>query len=538
MNVRTLCLAGLIVGACSTTALAQGENFETSLHYTRLGKATWYNAENGGFELFTGIPIEEMQISCLKCHGAHDANDDPYDDDYFAFEPACTDCHQVEGGGTVVLDQCLTCHSKQRNEWNTFPYADAHREADFLCWDCHSHEDNMGDGTVYASQLEPGAVKANCENPDCHPPESLPAQHLEYDPPDLHNNTIHCTACHTQSVMACYNCHFESVVEANIYRVKQKIHGYTMLLNRAKDGKLHTATFHAISYQGNTFLALAPYRAHTDVADAYTCPDCHVNLAGNNESIEEYNATGILKFAEWDDTNKVLSWNQGIVPIPVDYKKRLKFDFITYDGDVTDPADDTSTNWSSLGKDTPDGWMMEYGTPLTSDQMRSMGFATSVELDLKPGGCPNPLNVTSKGLYPAAILGTDDFDVTEIDVFTLQLEGVAPMRWDYEDVAGPSAEEELCACPEEGPDGHLDLVLKFSAPALAQALGEAKAGEERTLVLTGNLMTDDPTAWAVPIVGNDCVVIRGHRFPPPPQLTAKGINDFINQVLRTFTPRE
>jgi hypothetical protein len=536
MNVRTLCLAGLIVGACPTAALAQGENFETSLHYTKLGKETWYNAENGGFENWTGVPIE--QLGCLKCHGPHDANGDPYDEDWFAYESDCIDCHQVEGGGPVVQEQCLTCHGQQDMEMNYFGYTDAHREEGMVCWDCHPHADQMGDGTVYPSLLAPGAIKADCESADCHPPESLPEQHLEYDPPDLHHNRIHCNACHTQSVVACFNCHLESVVDANVYRWQQPLNGFTMLLNRERDGKLSSATFHGITYQGDAFLALAPYRSHTNVADAHTCPDCHTNLAGHNETIEEYNATGVIKFTEWDEDNGVLTWNQGIVPIPVDYKKRLKFDFLTYDGEPDDEVVWGSPDWSTIGKDRPDGTMMLYSSPLTPQQMRSMGFATSVELDLKPGGCPNPLNVTSKGLYPAAILGTDDFDVTEIDVFTLQLEGVAPMRWDYEDVAGPSAEEELCACPEEGPDGHLDLVLKFSAPALAQALGEAKAGEERTLVLTGNLMTDDPTAWAVPIVGNDCVVIRGHRFPPPPQLTAKGINDFINQVLRTFTPRQ
>jgi hypothetical protein len=511
MQVRTLCLAALIVGACPTAALAQGENFETSLHYTRIGKQTRYGAESGGFELWTGVPIE--QLSCLKCHGAHDADGNPYDEDYFAFVPYCTDCHQGEGGGVVTEAQCKTCHSKQRIEWDDMGYPDAHRMVGMVCWDCHIHADNMGDETVYDSMLQPGAVKADCESPDCHPPESLPANHVEYDPPDLHHDTIHCTACHTESVIGCYNCHFESVVEENIYRFKQPIDGFTMLLNRTKDGKLHTATFHAITYQGEAFLAVAPFRAHTNLKQARGCTECHVDLGGHNESIEEYNATGVLKFAEWDDENKALSWNKGLVFVPEQWEKRLKMDFITYDGDPSDPSDFSSTNWSLIGKDTPDGTMMQYATPLTAQQMRAMGFATAVELDLKPGGCPNPLNLKSIGLFPAAILGADDFDVYEIDELTVKLEGVAPVDISYEDVAGPSAEEALCACPDAGPDGPMDMVLKFSTQALGNALGAVTTGDEPRLVLTGNLVTDDPAEWAVPIVGNDCVKIVGRRFP-------------------------
>jgi hypothetical protein len=114
-----LCLATLIVGACPTAALAEGEgdNFETSLHYTLKGKETWYNAENGGFENWTGVPIE--QLGCLKCHGPHDANGDPYPDDWFEYQQDCIDCHQVEGGGVVVQEQCFTCHAQQ--SWSGGP---------------------------------------------------------------------------------------------------------------------------------------------------------------------------------------------------------------------------------------------------------------------------------------------------------------------------------------------------------------------------------------------------------------------------------
>ena len=96
----------------------------------------------------------------------------------------------------------------------------------------------MGDGNLYESMLSPGAIDADCESAACHPPGSLSPQHEVYDPPELHFDTIHCTACHAQSVTGCYNCHFDSVVEADIYRYKQEIAGYSLLINRARDGKL------------------------------------------------------------------------------------------------------------------------------------------------------------------------------------------------------------------------------------------------------------------------------------------------------------
>jgi hypothetical protein len=86
---------------------------------------------------------------------------------------------------------------------------------------------------------------------------------------------------------------------------------------------------------------------------------------------------------------------------------------------------------------------------------------------------PQPFNVMSKGVLPAAILGTEDFDVTKIAPDTIRLEGIAPMKWAHEDVS-----------PR---DGEIDLTLKFDRQKIAAALGNVTDGEDRTLMLTGNL---------------------------------------------------
>jgi hypothetical protein len=105
-----------------------------------------------------------------------------------------------------------------------------------------------------------------------------------------------------------------------------------------------------------------------------------------------------------------------------------------------------------------------------------------VALDIKPTSCPNPLNVKSNGVLPVAILGTEDFDVQ--DISWAALEGIPPVRFDYEDVATPF-DGELCDCHEAGPDGYLDLTMKFYTQEIVSALGPVEDGDVLELKLMG-----------------------------------------------------
>lgn len=126
-----------------------------------------------------------------------------------------------------------------------------------------------------------------------------------------------------------------------------------------------------------------------------------------------------------------------------------------------------------------------------------------VELDIKPQSCPNPLNTTSRGVLPVAVLGTANFDVNDIDISTVQLEGVSPDRSDIEDVATPvSNGQDDCDCTSDGADGFDDLTLKFDTQEIVAALGSVNDGDEVVLTLTGQL--NDGT----PIEGKDCVIIK------------------------------
>lgn len=133
--------------------------------------------------------------------------------------------------------------------------------------------------------------------------------------------------------------------------------------------------------------------------------------------------------------------------------------------------------------------------------------ALGVTVDIKPGSCPNPLDVKSSGVLPVAILGSAGFDVTTIDATSVQLAGVSAIRHSFEDVATPVSDSNDCNCITDDPDGFLDLTLKFKSQRIVDVIGEVEHGDVLTLDLDGVLFGERP------IVGTDCIVIRGRHKP-------------------------
>ncbi|MHC4413828.1 MAG: nidogen-like domain-containing protein [Planctomycetota bacterium] len=138
-----------------------------------------------------------------------------------------------------------------------------------------------------------------------------------------------------------------------------------------------------------------------------------------------------------------------------------------------------------------------------------------VNLDIKPGSCPNPLNRGSNGVIPVAAVGTMDFDVSQVDISTLEIsradgvggsvgpnEGPPGPQTEIEDVATPF-EGELCECHELEGDGIDDLSMKFRTQEVVEALelGDLNPGDFVELCVTGLLLD------GTPFVGCDCVVI-------------------------------
>jgi hypothetical protein len=191
---------------------------------------------------------------------------------------------------------------------------------------------------------------------------------------------------------------------------------------------------------------------------------------------------------------------------------------VTYDSYWDIQTSGKTSSHGGTGKETAD--MMQQATfvnwdfvdfwDIVEDEtypfLRVFAPVVAVAVDIKPGSCPNPLNAASRGVLPLAILGTEEFGVNAIDVTSVRLQGVGAVRSSFEDVSAPAGGEE-CLCVEQGPDGHMDLTLKFKVQQLVQALA----------VTVDDLVTDDVLMLNVTgvlidetgIEGADCVIVVG-----------------------------
>jgi hypothetical protein len=191
--------------------------------------------------------------------------------------------------------------------------------------------------------------------------------------------------------------------------------------------------------------------------------------------------------------------------------------------------------WNCTGCNTPNQRITVVGHPvsglvqvarfpdyaLVEGRGRASVVCPDVALDIKPGSCPNPFNIklfewangekpNKGGVLPVAVLGSETFDVTDVDLSSLRLEGVEPLAKGgpkVSDVAGPALDGGECACTTAGPDRYPDIMMRFQSQAIAEAIAPGYEGD-RELTLTGYYLD------GIPFEAKDCIRIVGREYIP------------------------
>jgi len=130
-------------------------------------------------------------------------------------------------------------------------------------------------------------------------------------------------------------------------------------------------------------------------------------------------------------------------------------------------------------------------------------------LDIEPRKCPNIVMRDTSAAVWAALLGTEDFDITQVRMSTLLLsraDGVGgslvPTNRKFKDEGTPF-EGELCNCHAVGKDQITDLRMKFKTDAMVAAfqLNDEPSGSTIELIVTGQLND------GMMIFGRDCILL-------------------------------
>jgi hypothetical protein len=372
--------------------------FATSLHATRAGKETWYADGLGeespaalqqGFGNFVDVPYEHLP--CADCHNPA-AWTDTEGVDRWPGNPVCRDCHSSENPAadpTVAAATCYGCHSRQAKE-NTLGMANVH--AALECSSCHGLSDMHGDGAEKATMFAAGAVSADCQG--CHGVPDLTAGDggIHQDAHSIHAGTVDCSACHMESAITCYNCHFDNEAD-NHQKFASGFFGgsiesgksWRFLVNRVMpDGStkvfpgsmqslmtdVHSSEFPGDDDQGFTFVGIGPYFAHAVMPKEQTlgCAACHAT--DKAKALASGVAVDVVRDADQNGAWDVIP--QGVIPVP-ENTALLNFDFV----DLVDPGAnaDSARKFFKTGADV---------IHMPSDTVRPLG---SAQLDKLSNGC-------------------------------------------------------------------------------------------------------------------------------------------------------
>ncbi len=337
----SLVLGAMVALAASELAFSQGMNKENcfylnSLHATTRGMAYWYDKAQGGLETITGVPYSKA--GCIQCHVS-----------------SCDSCHKLEKEGKSsysteeARDQkkCLACHGRESfmmlkidEQQKT---TDVHVAKEMTCMDCHTSREIHGDGKIYNSMKDPGAMDVTCEK--CHDSIKQSRSHT------VHNNKVSCTACHVRHVVSCNSCHFETMLKEN-KRVSLPLHGWKFLMN--SKGQVSSANMQTfVAPENKTFMMFAPQFSHSVMKEGSKCEECH------GTKIDEQIQKGNLDLS-WLEKGKEQNL-KGVIPIVEGVRYNTVYHNY-HEGKWTPIANPVEPKTQYVG----------YGTPLTKEQLKKL----------------------------------------------------------------------------------------------------------------------------------------------------------------------
>jgi hypothetical protein len=265
------------------------EAFASSLHHTGRGLAFWYSKEQKGLEGLTGRPYEKL--ACKQCHVG-----------------SCQGCHQpVKKGkgqperlGPVEPKTCLQCHDRLaalQAQMRENKKEDVHAALAMTCLDCHTSREMHGDGKVYQSQKQPGALDARCDR--CHQEIGNSYSHRK------HGGKVSCQACHAHTVLSRTSTQFEALAgEGKRVYVPQT--DWVFLMSRG--GELAAAGLETwVLADGRTLLSFTPDGSHASGRTGRKCGECH----GSDWMFQAQKGKVNLSWTEKEELKK----GEGLVPV-------------------------------------------------------------------------------------------------------------------------------------------------------------------------------------------------------------------------------